>query len=216
MRFLLAAAAIAACWPVCALSSETLSGPYDAWILRVIDGDTVEARIRIWLGQDLTILLRLRDINTPELRGPCPGDRAAAEAARAFVVGLLPEKGPVRLTAVAHDKYHGRIDAAIELPSGQDLAAVMPAHPRAAPACRVTGDDDGQKARESMCIPYRAASPFSTSAISSEIWRLVSSRARSPFSRPVLRPGKPWSRTATSRSAMLPSGGGPKRVTASP
>jgi len=125
MRCFLAAALVAACWPVCALSSETLSGPYDAWILRVIDGDTVEARVRIWLGQDLTILVRLRDINTPELRGRCPGDRAAAEAARAFVVGLLPKQSPVRLTAVRHDKYHGRIDAAIELPSGQDLAAAL-------------------------------------------------------------------------------------------
>ena len=125
MRCFLAAALVAVCWPVCALSSETLTGPYDAWILRVIDGDTVEARVRVWLGLDLTILVRLRDINTPELRGRCPGERAAAEAARAFVAGLLPEKGPVRLTAVRHDKYHGRIDAAIELPSGQDLATAL-------------------------------------------------------------------------------------------
>jgi len=133
MRFLLAAALFAACWPVCALSSETLTGPYTAWILRVIDGDTVEARVRIWLGQDLTILVRLRGIDTPELRGRCPGEQAAAEAARAFVVGLLPEQGPVRLTAVAHDKYRGRVDASIELPSGQDLASALRAAGHARP-----------------------------------------------------------------------------------
>ena len=132
MRFPIVAALVAVCWPVCALSSETLTGPYDAWILRVIDGDTVEARVRVWLGLDLTILVRLRDINTPELRGSCPGERAAAEAARDQFAALLAA-GPIRLSAITHDKFRGRIDAAIELPNGSDAATVLRASGHARP-----------------------------------------------------------------------------------
>jgi endonuclease YncB( thermonuclease family) len=34
-------------------------------VLRVIDGDTFEARIRIWPGHDVTTKVRLRDIDAP-------------------------------------------------------------------------------------------------------------------------------------------------------
>lgn len=130
MRCLIVAALVAVCGPVSA--SETLTGPYAAQVLRVIDGDTVEARVRVWLGLDLTTLVRLRGIDTPELHGRCPGERAAAEAARDTFAALLAT-GPIRLSAITHDKFRGRIDAAIQLPNGSDAATILRATGHARP-----------------------------------------------------------------------------------
>ncbi len=138
MRRWIAAALVAVCGP--AFASETLTGPYHALVLRVIDGDTVEARIRVWLGQDVTTLVRIRGIDTPEVRGHCPGEREAAEAARAHLAALLAP-GPVWLSAISHDKYRGRIDAEVHLPAGSDVAAAMIAagHARTGPKSACPG-----------------------------------------------------------------------------
>ncbi|CAA7625295.1 thermonuclease family protein [Magnetospirillum sp. UT-4] len=113
------AALMAAITP--ASAAETLSGPYAAQVVRVLDGDTFEARVRIWLGLDQTIRVRLLGIDAPELRGPCPQAAAAARDALARLLG----DGPALLTRIAHDKYGGRIDAAVSLPNGEDVATVM-------------------------------------------------------------------------------------------
>ena len=102
-------------------AAEVLSGPYPAEVLRVIDGDTFVARVRIWLGQDVIATIRLRGIDAAELRGPCA---AAAQAARDHLAHLLGG-GPAVLTQVSHDKYGGRYDARAALPDGTDLAEAM-------------------------------------------------------------------------------------------
>ncbi len=53
-------------------------------ILRVIDGDTIEVRARIWLDQFLVTRVRLRDIDAPEFTGRCPAELARAEARSAI------------------------------------------------------------------------------------------------------------------------------------
>lgn len=106
MRRFLLAALVAAC-PLApglhALAAETLPGPYSAEILRVIDGDTVEARVRIWLGQDVTVHIRLRGIDAPEMHGHCPGEREAAAAARDALARMLAV-GPVSATSLRSPK----------------------------------------------------------------------------------------------------------------
>src|SRR5215470_4926396 len=51
------------------------SDSHPAEVLRVIDGDTFEARVRVWPGIDITTKVRLRNIDTPELRARCPDER---------------------------------------------------------------------------------------------------------------------------------------------
>lgn len=126
-HMIFAAALVAAGTNACA--SEMLAGPYTAHILRVVDGDTVEARVHIWLGQDLTARIRLRGIDAPELHGPCP---AQAQAARDHLARLLGS-GPVVLTRIGHDKFGGRLDADIALPNGQDASSAMIAAGHARP-----------------------------------------------------------------------------------
>jgi micrococcal nuclease len=104
--------------------AESLPGPFTAEVVRVIDGDTFEGRIRVWLGMDVTVHIRIEGMDAPELRGHCPGERAAAELARDHLIRLLGAR-QVLLTHVRPDKYGGRVDAAIHLPNGDDISAAM-------------------------------------------------------------------------------------------
>jgi endonuclease YncB( thermonuclease family) len=90
--------------------SSALGTAYPAEVLRVIDGDTFEARIRVWPGLDITTKVRLRGIDAPELRARCPEERVKAEAARDALSSLLSE-GSVGVTHVGLDKYGGRVVA---------------------------------------------------------------------------------------------------------
>jgi len=92
-----------------AMGAEVLSGPIPAKLTRVIDGDTVEVRARIWLGQDIEVAVRLAGIDAPELRGRCPEERIQAEAAAAHLKSL--EGAQISLTNVRSDKFGGRVQA---------------------------------------------------------------------------------------------------------
>ncbi len=92
-----------------AMAAEILPGPIPATLIRVIDGDTVEVRARIWLGQQVQVAVRLAGIDAPELRGKCPAERAQAEAAAAHLQPL--EGTAISLTNVMNDKFGGRVQA---------------------------------------------------------------------------------------------------------
>ena len=102
---------------------EKVPGPIEAEVLRVIDGDTLEVRARIWLGIEVTTLLRLDGIDTPELRGKCPAERELASRARAFLAARIGA-GPVLLSEVREDKFGGRVIAQAAA-GGEDLAAAL-------------------------------------------------------------------------------------------
>lgn len=103
--------------------AEMLPGPYQATGLRVIDGDTIEARVRIWLGQEVVTTIRLAGIDAAELHAACPWARAAAEAARRFLADRLAGRA-IALTDIAQDKYGGRIVARVSA-DGADLGAAL-------------------------------------------------------------------------------------------
>ncbi len=79
-------------------------------VLRVIDGDTFEARVHVWPGLDITTKVRLRGIDAAELRARCPAERVKAEAARDTLSAMLAE-GSVGVFDVTLDKYGGRVVA---------------------------------------------------------------------------------------------------------
>jgi endonuclease YncB( thermonuclease family) len=103
---------------------ETIVGAYAAEVLRVIDGDTFEARVRAWPGIDITTKIRLRGIDAPELRARCPEERAKAEAARDALAAML--RGlEVTISRVGLDKYGGRIDADAATARTPDISAAI-------------------------------------------------------------------------------------------
>ena len=53
-----------------AKSTHLLKGPVAANVERVIDGDTVIVKARIWLDQDLTVVVRLAGIDAPDFDHP--------------------------------------------------------------------------------------------------------------------------------------------------
>jgi endonuclease YncB( thermonuclease family) len=87
-------------------------GSYRAIVTRIIDGDTVEARIPIWLGQEIITKVRLRGIDAPEIDGACGAERHRAEAARDRLAALIGGE-PVTLTHIGPDKYSGRVVARV-------------------------------------------------------------------------------------------------------
>jgi endonuclease YncB( thermonuclease family) len=97
---------------------------YPAQVLRVLDGDTFEARMRVWPGLDMTTRVRLRGIDAPELRARCAEERVRAEAARAALEALLAEGG-VAIRGVTLDKYGGRVDAEASTRRTPDVSAAL-------------------------------------------------------------------------------------------
>jgi micrococcal nuclease len=107
-----------------ASASTTLRAGHPAQVLRVIDGDTFEARVRIWPGMDVTTRVRLRGIDAPELRARCEAERAQALAARDALDRLLAQ-GDVGVSQVGQDKYGGRVDASVSTAGARDVSEAM-------------------------------------------------------------------------------------------
>ena len=55
---------------------------YPAEVIRIIDGDTFEARVRVWPGLDVDTKVRLRGVDAAELHARCASELAQAQAAR--------------------------------------------------------------------------------------------------------------------------------------
>lgn len=109
------------------VAPPTMSAPvagYPADFVRVLDGDTFEARVRIWPGVEVTTKVRLRGIDAPELGASCERERRQARAAR-DALGRLLEQGRIALTEVSNDKYGGRVLAAASAHGTPDLATAM-------------------------------------------------------------------------------------------
>jgi endonuclease YncB( thermonuclease family) len=62
-----------------------------AEVLRVVDGDTLDARLSLGFGLTATLRFRLAAIDTPEIYG---GRTARGADARAFTAAWLDEHGP--------------------------------------------------------------------------------------------------------------------------
>ncbi len=105
-------------------AGERLAGPYFAQVERVIDGDSLLVRVRIWLGQEVSTIVRLRGIDAPELKGRCDSERAGAEAAQRFLTDAVAG-GEVTLAAIENDKFGGRVIAQVLAPGGVDVGAAM-------------------------------------------------------------------------------------------
>src|SRR5215218_3748043 len=63
-------------------ASHRAFGSHPAGVLRVLDGDTFEARVHLWPGLEITTKIRLRGIDAPEVKALCRGTRQSRERAR--------------------------------------------------------------------------------------------------------------------------------------
>jgi micrococcal nuclease len=86
--------------------------PLKAKVSRIIDGDTIE----------VTVKVRLRGIDTPELRGKCPSEIERAEAAKQAIAELAA--GRVTLRKIGVDRY-GRLLATVRTREGKDIGSTL-------------------------------------------------------------------------------------------
>ena len=111
---------------------ETLAGTFDAHALYVIDGDSIKARIRIWLDQDIVTTIRIRGIDAPEIRGKCESEKMRAQQAKTKLQELLREQKLV-LTNVERDKFGGRVVADVATEEKGEIAPLLIAENLARP-----------------------------------------------------------------------------------
>jgi micrococcal nuclease len=97
---------------------------YPAEVVRVIDGDTFEARVRVWPGLEVNTKVRLRNVDAPELHARCADELAKAQAARAALETML-SAGGVTISRVGIDKYGGRVDALVATRGTADVSEAL-------------------------------------------------------------------------------------------
>ena len=115
-----------------AQAKQVLKGPFPFELLEVIDGDTFRARVDIWLGQSVTVKVRLKGVDTPEMNGKCAAEKKLARQAKAFADRWL-RKNQVLLTDVQYGTYAGRVLATARAQSGTSLSAALLAQNLAKP-----------------------------------------------------------------------------------
>jgi len=103
-----------------AAKAENFPGPVHARIVRVIDGDTFTAEAMLWPGHVLTVNVRLRGIDAPEMHARCERERVAAEKARAMLAALVAG-GIVSMHNIGSGKYYGRVTADVMTDNGLEV-----------------------------------------------------------------------------------------------
>lgn len=72
----------------------------------------------------MATLVRLVDIDAPELKGECESERVRARVARDYLERAIAG-GPVTLVQIRYEKYAGRVMARVVAADGRDLSEHM-------------------------------------------------------------------------------------------
>ena len=113
-------------------AKQVLPGPFAFELVEVIDGDTFRARVDIWLGQSVTVKVRLKGVDTPEMNGKCAAEKKLARQAKAFAENWL-RKNQAHLVNVHYGTYAGRVLATAQITNGTSLSAALLAQNLAKP-----------------------------------------------------------------------------------
>ena len=108
-----------------AAARDEIEGPVSAEILRVIDGDTLLVQARPWPQQSMEVYVRIRGIDAPEMHSKCAAIRRAGIDARHALEEMTNVSPEIKLTAIAGDKYFGRILANVTLADGRNPAQYL-------------------------------------------------------------------------------------------
>ena len=120
MRAAAAAVVLTLAYASTAASQTTVT----ALVTDAYDGDTISVEAAVWPDLDWTGSVRVRGVDTPEIRGLCEQEERLAILARDYVRDLLTDESVV-LTEIENDRYGGRVLARVELESGESLADLL-------------------------------------------------------------------------------------------
>ena len=68
---------------------SVVTGPVEADVIRTVDGDTLKLAVYAWTDELRLVDLRLRGVDTPEVRGACSYEKDLAQAAKRFTADLI-------------------------------------------------------------------------------------------------------------------------------
>ncbi len=92
----------------------------------IIDGDTFVGDILLAdKAEVMSVKVRLRNVDTPELHGACESETRRAEYAKQRLGELIPVGSTVEIKNVKNDKYAGRIDANVYDSANRDIGQVL-------------------------------------------------------------------------------------------
>ena len=74
--------------------------------------------------QVVTVSVRVRGVDAPELHGRCAAEKNAARRARDSLAGFL-QGGHLRLTNISGGKYYGRVLADLERADGRRVSTFL-------------------------------------------------------------------------------------------
>lgn len=97
---------------------------YKAHIIKIIDGDTVDAVVDVGFSISVQCRLRINNFDAPESWRPkTDSERIHGEAAKLFVISLLQDK--IVMIYTYKIEVYNRYSADIILNDGRDFARVM-------------------------------------------------------------------------------------------
>ena len=92
----------------------------------IIDGDTFVGDIILADKTEvMSVKVRLRNVDTPELHGECESEIKRAIYAKQRMQELLPVGSMVEIKNIKNDKYAGRIDANVYDSANRDIGQVL-------------------------------------------------------------------------------------------
>ena len=91
----------------------------------IVDGDTFSAGVKLQDDTVVSVRVRIRNVDTPELHGECVDEIVAANVAKNRLAELLPADSIVELENIKDDKYLGRIDANVIDSRGRDVGKIL-------------------------------------------------------------------------------------------
>ena len=91
----------------------------------IFDGDTFSASVHLNEEVNVSVRVRLINVDTPEINGRCPGEIEKAIIAKNRLAELLPIGSLVELINIKDDKYLGRIDAFVFTGDGKDVGEIL-------------------------------------------------------------------------------------------
>jgi endonuclease YncB( thermonuclease family) len=107
-----------------ASAAKLFRGPVEATVIEVLDGDTFLAEALVWPGHTVTVNVRIRGIDAPEMRARCEAERLGAEKARDALSRLFGGD-PVSISNISGAKYYGRVLADVTTADGQGVAPLL-------------------------------------------------------------------------------------------
>lgn len=95
-------------------------------VTRIVDGDTFKATVLLADGIEvMSVGIRLKNVDTPELHGECDYEMMRAEMAKQRLAELIPVGSVIEISNVKNDKYPGRIDANVFDEHNRDVGLIL-------------------------------------------------------------------------------------------